>query len=278
MGSSRRVLLTTLLVSLPFVALGQQEAALAYTPSVSACPPGTQLVRLAGTTHQTLSADEDAYISERESHVTPEAWSSYLANVHASAKRTNTTLPLYVDAILGSYMPAMHPSLSITASGGGYRAAIFGAGVLSALDARNTTSAQAGTGGLLQSASYIGGLSGGGWLLSSLVQANFPMLPDLIFGGSNAAGIENATGSIDVNAGWNPSMDLLDPDSQATAFVELLLGEITGKAEAGFPVTVTDLWSRSLARHFCNGTTVANFFNPNLTHGAGITLSGLINV
>ena len=275
MGPGRLVPFAALLAALPSTVYGQQEAAIAYTPSVSACPPGTQLVRLAGTTDQTLSTDESTYVGTRESQVTSHAWAAYLANVQASAQHA---LPSYLQEILGSHVPAILPRLAITVSGGGHRAAFFGAGSLNALDGRNTTSANLGTGGLLQSASYLGGLSGGSWLVSSLVQANFPMLHDLIFGGSDAVGLQNDTGSIDVNAGWNPSMDLLDPDSEAAAFIELVLGEIAGKAEAGFPVTITDLWARSLARHFCNGTTAANFFNPNITHGAGITLSDLITV
>ncbi|KAJ3533636.1 hypothetical protein NM688_g7256 [Phlebia brevispora] len=107
------------------------------------------------------------------------------------------------------------------------------------------------------------------------------MLPELIFGGKNAAQLANVAGNIDVNAGWNAQLDLLEPSSNPEileAFIEVLLEEIAGKVEAGFPVTVTDLWARSLARHFCNGTTLANFFNPNITHGAGITLSEMISL
>ena len=50
--------------------------------------------------------------------------------------------------------------IGISISGGGYRAAQYGAGVLSGLDARNDSAKQAGTGGLLQVSSYIAGLSG----------------------------------------------------------------------------------------------------------------------
>lgn len=47
------------------------------------------------------------------------------------------------------------PSIGIAVSGGGMRAALFGAGVVNALDSRNGT-----FGGLLQSSSYITALSG----------------------------------------------------------------------------------------------------------------------
>lgn len=51
------------------------------------------------------------------------------------------------------------PTISISISGGGVRAALYGAGVLRALDGRESTSAP-GTGGLLQAATYMSALSG----------------------------------------------------------------------------------------------------------------------
>ena len=50
--------------------------------------------------------------------------------------------------------------VGIAFSGGGYRAAQYGAGVLKGLDARDEDSKNAGTGGLLQVATYMSGLSG----------------------------------------------------------------------------------------------------------------------
>jgi lysophospholipase len=52
------------------------------------------------------------------------------------------------------------PKIGIAQPGGGLRAAQYAAGALSGLDARNETAKAAGTGGLLQVASYITGLSG----------------------------------------------------------------------------------------------------------------------
>lgn len=50
--------------------------------------------------------------------------------------------------------------VGIAFSGGGFRSAQYAAGVTSALDTRNSSAKAAGTGGLLQVASYISGLSG----------------------------------------------------------------------------------------------------------------------
>ncbi|KAH9851170.1 lysophospholipase [Lenzites betulinus] len=253
----------------------QTVAAQAYAPTSQSCPPGTNLVREAGQDvySQTLSDDEQCYISARQSLVLPQAWAAYSLNVHQTAP---VALPPYVAAILSGLLgnDAL-PNLGIATSGGGLRAALFGAGILGALDGRNQTSAQAGVGGLLQAAQYLAGLSGGSWLVSSLSQADFPMLPDLVFGTPQAAAGEDAFG------GWITPIDLLQPSPDANvtaAFLELLVFEIRSKWAAGFPVSITDVWGRSLSRHFVNGTTAANFFDTSVAHGAGITLSAIANV
>jgi lysophospholipase len=54
------------------------------------------------------------------------------------------------------------PNIAISASGGGYRAMLNGAGLLSAFDSRSDNATAPGhLGGLLQSATYLSGLSGG---------------------------------------------------------------------------------------------------------------------
>lgn len=244
---------------------------MAYAPILQPCPVGTTLVREVGANPHTqkLSSHEVAYTAERRSRVLPKAWAEYLHNVQA---KTHTALPSYVDAILlGLHGKDALPTLGIATSGGGHRAAIFGAGVLNALDGRNKTSVNAGTGGLLQTATYLSGLSGGSWLVSSLVQADFPTLPDLVFGPANSDGAGFG--------GWLTQIDLLQPGDAAvtSAFIEELLQEVALKRAAGFPVTLADVWGRALSRHFVNGTTVANFFDATLTHGAGTTLSSIVN-
>ncbi|KID95765.1 Lysophospholipase, catalytic domain protein, partial [Metarhizium majus ARSEF 297] len=60
------------------------------------------------------------------------------------------------------------PNIGIAVSGGGYRAMLNGAGSVAAFDSRSPGSTSKGNiGGLLQSATYISGLSGGGWLVGS---------------------------------------------------------------------------------------------------------------
>lgn len=273
----RVIVLTALACLLGHVAAQQaplSPAALAYTPHSSPCPRGTTLVRRAGKERPTLSHGESEYITERKKRVLPHTWSTYLATVEKSAAAHRIAVPAYVSRILGGKSPGRaFPTLGIATSGGGTRAAYFGAGVLNALDGRNTTAVHAGTGGLLQSASYLASLSGGGWMATSLIQADFPTFHALIFG-SNVT-----TKTPDVFGGWHTDIALLSlSDTNATLndeFVSTLLEELAGKRAAGFPVTFGDFWSRSLARHFTNGTSEANFLDPTFTHGAGVLVSGL---
>ncbi|KZS95656.1 lysophospholipase [Sistotremastrum niveocremeum HHB9708] len=242
-----------------------------YAPNVGPCPSDFTLVRAANSTGSALSSQESQYISTRAQQVLPNAFQTYLSNVQASSNSSNSTLPSYVSSILTN--TSSLPKVGIALSGGGYRAAIFGAGVLNALDGRNSSSVKVGTGGLLQSASYIAGLSGGSWLLTSFIQADFPTIQELAFGPSNPTS--------DGFGGWNAQLDVTEPGSNAGedfSFIEGLVAEISPKLAKGFPLTVTDIWGAALARHFVNGTTASNFFSNSSDHGATITFSQIANV
>jgi len=56
--------------------------------------------------------------------------------------------------------PETSPNIGIGLSGGGDRAALFGAATLNVFDARNESSVERGLGGILQAATYISALSG----------------------------------------------------------------------------------------------------------------------
>ncbi|KAJ7440575.1 lysophospholipase [Mycena latifolia] len=228
-------------------------------PTLQRCPADFQLVRRG----QTISESEARYIAQKRENVLPGAFKTYLQSV----KGTGVQLPKYVEQILES--KTQLPTVGISTSGGGYRAALFGAGVLNALDARNVSSVQKGTGGLLQAATHLAGLSGGSWLLTSLAQANLPTIQHLIFGDGKTKDF----------AGWIPSFSLWtvssDPAEQAI-FAQEVLQEFAVKAKH-FPVSVGDAWGRALARHFTNGTTLATLF-ANTSHGAGILFSDFVNL
>ena len=259
---------TYALLSLPtWLVAAQSIASHAYTPVVGPCQEGFTLVRIAGAENQTLSADESAYVQARRTQVLPQAWKTYLENVEA----THVALPSYVASILNGSR-AQTPNLGIATSGGGYRAAIFGAGVLNALDGRNSSSNNVGLGGLLQAATYLAGLSGGAWLVASLAQADFPTVQELAFG------YPSLTVADDVWGGWNADYDLLTPSSDLETDLDYLIDiakELKGKYDAGYAVTLADYWSRILARHFVNGTFASNFYNESYAHGAGILWSSV---
>ncbi|KAF7291014.1 Lysophospholipase [Mycena chlorophos] len=211
-----------------------------------------------------ISAAEANYNAQRREKVLPGAFETYLDNV----QRTGVVLPTYVEDIMHSRDKL--PTVGISTSGGGYRASVFGAGVLNALDGRNSSSVRKGTGGLLQTASHLAGLSGGSWLVTSLVQANYPTIQKLVFG--------DAGHPLDF-AGWLLDYSWFDASDNATQqaeYTEELLQELAVKAKH-FPISVGDVWGRALARHFTNGTTNATFF-ANTSHGNSILFSELINL
>lgn len=117
---------------------------------------------------------------------------------------------------------------------------LYGASVLAALDSRNATAKSRGTGGLLQSASYTAGLSGGSWLLTSFVMNDMPQIYDMVLG-------------------WNLEKDLftptLDPTLQA-GFVSSVVADVRDKFNAGFAVTMSDYWVRILSHHFLPGQCI----------------------
>lgn len=85
----------------------------------------------------------------------------------------------YIHSVVDSGL--MVPRVGIAVSGGGYRALMNGAGALSAFDSRTPDSTSpGGLGGVLQSATYLSGLSGGSWLVGSLSIQNFTTVDSII--------------------------------------------------------------------------------------------------
>jgi lysophospholipase len=110
--------------------------------------------------------------------------------------RRNLTAPIIRDLVARLDIPGFNtthyfagvdgsssalPNIGIALSGGGYRAMLTGAGALAAWDSRSAGSEDEGNlGGLLQSATYISALSGGGWLVGSLYANNFTSVQDSV--------------------------------------------------------------------------------------------------
>jgi lysophospholipase len=118
-----------------------------YAPRLNQpCPnvTATPLVRSFTPKTQSLNSREEEYVKTRLSTVIADEWKKWITDIGYDLNAFNNSFPIVGAAL----------------SGGGYRAAQYAAGVLSALDARNETAKAAGTGGLLQVTSYMAGLSG----------------------------------------------------------------------------------------------------------------------
>ncbi|KAJ4991959.1 lysophospholipase [Stagonosporopsis vannaccii] len=134
-----------------------------YAPAVVDCPSTRPSIRSADR----LSDSETSWLEKRRPN-TVEPMKDFLSranipNFDASAyienHRDNTTAL---------------PNIAISFSGGGYRALLNGAGALAAFDDRTRNSTSSGhLGGLLQSATYVSALSGGGWMIGSIYANNF---------------------------------------------------------------------------------------------------------
>lgn len=223
------------------VVLAQDSSIYDYAPALdSPCPTGSPntsaLVRGFTPQAQSLGPQEQAYVSARESTVIPRAWSDWLGDGSA----------LGYD--LSSFEGHL-PRLAIAIGGRSLRAAQFGAGVLSALDARNDTAKNRGTGGLLQVASYLSSSSGrsrahrspvsflilalvigGAWLAGGMVANDWPNPRDLVYGDGQGL------------SGWMLDMDLVAPSSISVHDVDnqdywtSVLDSVSAKAESSMSV------------------------------------------
>lgn len=141
-----------------------------YTPASVDCPSTRPAIRNASS----LSPNETAWLEKRRP-------------ITISAMRTLLTRLNITGFDAGSYFDTHSsnssalPNIGIAVSGGGYRALMTGAGVIAAFDDRTPNSTNAGhIGGLLQSATYLAGLSGGGWLVGSLYANNFTSVQSIV--------------------------------------------------------------------------------------------------
>ncbi|PPQ70690.1 hypothetical protein CVT24_000172 [Panaeolus cyanescens] len=233
-----------------------------YAPSTNvACPDlsTSPLIRTFSPQNQSIHPLESQYIQSRINDVLPDAWKDWLGDGSAiEYNLDNITTPF--------------PKVGIALPGGGLRAAQFAAAALAALDGRNATAKNAGTGGLLQVASYISGLSGGSWTIGSLVFNDFPLIHDLVFGTENESD------------GWLLDIPLVTPDgddvlsSSNQAFYGSILQSVISKAKAGIDTSMTDPWSRMISYHFLNQTSRQNFFTNNTAHGAGQLWSRILTL
>ncbi|KAJ8507916.1 hypothetical protein ONZ45_g9769 [Pleurotus djamor] len=245
---------TAIVLLATFVNLSHQQgmgAVTDYAPQVNVqCPDVSvnPLLRQFTPQNQSLHPREIEYIQGRQT-VVDSAWLSWL---DGSAVSYN------VSAFAGNF-----PKVGLAIPGGGLRAAQYGAACLNALDARNDKAKSAGTGGLLQVASYLSGLSGGSWVTTSLMFNNWPKIDELVFG--NGKDLDGWL--LDLSLATPGGINILGDSNQE--YYGSVLWSVMAKAQTGIDTSITDPWSRMISFHFLNQTSRKNFFTNDSAHGAG---------
>lgn len=210
-----------------------------YAPANAACPSNSTLIREGDS----VSEKEAEWIDSRHQKTTA-ALKEYLSNVG-----------LLADAKFLSNA-SDHVNVALAFSGGGLRALLSGAGQYAALDNRTSTD-DLSLAGVLQSSTYISGLSGGAWLLSSFIYQNWPTVDEMVF--EDPYNVWNYT-SIGLFLNTSDPLSLVyglvannynDTITNA-AYYNLPVGEgikndLQLKLNAGFRTSITDLWGRILA-------------------------------
>ncbi|ODQ58490.1 hypothetical protein WICANDRAFT_80625 [Wickerhamomyces anomalus NRRL Y-366-8] len=199
-----------------------------YAPGNVSCPErstsgSSNLVREA----HSLSEDEKDWLDKRH-EITDEALREFLER----ADLQDFNIDDFFDNVNGSI------NIGLAFSGGGYRAMLCGAGQISALDDRTHGANDTGLGGLLQSATYLSGLSGGNWLTGTLALNNWTSVQELI-GNTTIWNLEH---SIFASGGWNIFKTFNQWDEIDDA--------IDAKRDAHFNTSLTDIWGRALSYQF----------------------------
>ena len=159
------------------------------------------------------------------------------------------------------------PNIGLAFSGGGYRACLNGAGAVQAFDSRDANSTAGRLGGLLQSATYIAGLSGGSWLVGSIFVSNISVrnpshLTVAVLQINNFTTISSLLSDSTGNV-WEFGSSILDGPKQkegvlgvldTATYYQDIYSQVQGKEDAGFNTTITDYWGRALSYQMINAT------------------------
>ena len=138
------------------------------------------------------------------------------------------------------------PNVAIGASGGGYRAMLNGGGAILAFDSREPESnAAGGLGGLLQSSTYLAGLSGGGWLVGAIMVNNFTSISALR--NDRASNVWELQNSIFKG----PDKGKIQALSSGQYYDDIS-NQVDRKKDAGYQTSITDYWGRALSYQLVN--------------------------
>lgn len=212
-----------------------------YVPQTNACPSDTPSIRNASK----LSDEELEWLPVRR-NATIQPMREFLGRLSIEGLDTNAYLDEH------SSNASALPNIGIAVSGGGYRAMLNGAGVVQAFDNRTPNATSAGQlGGLLQSSTYLAGLSGGSWLVGSLYTNNFSSISDIL-----SYSVEDSDSSL-----WAFQNSIFEgPDTgsiqllSSVGYYSDIRDSVENKQDAGYDTTLTDYWGRALSYQLINAS------------------------
>ncbi|TQV96675.1 hypothetical protein V2A60_002940 [Cordyceps javanica] len=196
-----------------------------YAPSEVTCPSTRPFIR--DSSSSVLSPEEKAWLPIRRKETI-----THIKDFLKRAAIPNFDSEKYLQNV-DSNSSAL-PNIGIAVSGGGYRAMLNGAGAIKAFDSRSAGSTDKGNlGGLLQSATYLSGLSGGGWLVGSIYTNNFTTVQD----------------AVDSKEIWQFGESILEGPKNIgiVDYYATIIDELDKKHNAGFNRSITDIWGRMLS-------------------------------
>ncbi|KAG0656125.1 Lysophospholipase 1 [Maudiozyma exigua] len=204
-----------------------------YAPATVNCNSNITLTRNATD----LSESESNWLAKKDV-LTKEALQSFLTR-----SSQNFTDKSILDSLFKNSNISDIPRVGIAASGGGYRAMFGGAGMLAAMDNRTVGANEHGLGGLLQGATYLSALSGGSWMTSTIVFNNWTSVQDILYQMSDSN-----------NSIWNTAQSPFTPGGTNSTITTERYRNITTaideKRDAGFPVSLADVWGLAFAYSF----------------------------
>ncbi|KAI9733099.1 MAG: Lysophospholipase 1 [Cirrosporium novae-zelandiae] len=205
-----------------------------YTPKAVTCPSNRPSIRSADG----LSTNETSWLELRR-NATVEPMRNLLNRMNITGFDATSYINNHADNA------SALPNIGIAVSGGGWRALMNAAGAVKAFDNQTSNSTSTGQlGGLLQSSTYLSGLSGGGWLVGSLSINNFSSVTDLL--DETSGNVWEFSNSIF----QGPSSGIISEASYYTQLYDL----VSGKADAGFETSLTDYWGRALSYQLINAS------------------------
>ncbi|KAF2185317.1 hypothetical protein K469DRAFT_726844 [Zopfia rhizophila CBS 207.26] len=204
-----------------------------YAPPSIDCPNSRPTVQ----NSTSLSSEETDWLEKRRAN-TVWAIRDFLTRANISGFDTNA----YVERT-GRNASTL-PIIAIAVTGGGYRALMHGAGVISAFDNRTSNSTLPGNiGGLLQASTYLSGVSGRSWLVGSLYIPKLRPVQEILRMDPNATDPQ-----------WQFYHSIIEGPTtlSVSSYYTTIMDEMNNNGDAGLNTTITDLWGRGLSFQLFN--------------------------